>query len=66
MADVITKVDANTVNIDKVVSQKVSLDLLKRKADYYQKLLDEVNDQIAQAESLGVTTKLYISAVKIK
>lgn len=57
MADVITKVDANTVKIEKVVAVNASLDLLKRKAAYYQGLLDEVNAQIAQAVALGVTER---------
>lgn len=57
MADVITKVDANTVKIEKVVATNASLDLLKRKAAYYQKLLDEVNTQITEAVALGVVEK---------
>lgn len=63
MADIITKLDDNTVKIERVVAQNASLDLLKRKAAYYQKLLDEVKDHIAQAEALGVTVKA-VSAVE--
>lgn len=66
MADIITKVDDHTVKIEKVVAQNASLDLLKRKAAYYQKLLDEVKDQIVQAEALGVTVKIAAAVEAVK
>lgn len=66
MADIITKLDDHTVKIERVVAQNASLDLLKRKAAYYQKLLDEVKDQIVQAEALGVTVKIAAAVEAVK